>query len=899
MTRETSPLTLLYIALSLTDRDVSLPNTGVPRSRHRHGGVIPPVTPIAMERLPVLELRTFGGLALRLPQQHDPQSLQGQSKRLALLTYLALAKPRGFHRRDVLLAMFWPESDESRARQALRQAVYVLRSDLGEGVVVNRGEEEIGLDWQAVWCDAEALEQALSAGDYERALELYRGDLLPGFYVADAPDFARFLDGERARYRREAAAAAWELAVRSGEAEDAVSAVRWARRAVAIEPLEEERLRTVITSLDELGDRTAAIGLFEDFARRLADDYELEPAPETLELVASVRARSLAARAAALPRERLEARAAGPDEGATERAPHRPSRRTVVVVAVAVALALSWPVYQLLRRDTGPPGAVAPRIAVLPLQNVGAAEDEWFADGMTAEITSRLGRVDSLIVIVPGDTRQKPARELAEELDADYLLVGTVQTIHGEDGRAEARIRPQLIRGSDETQFWSDIFTVPLVPSEIFRMQTEVAEHVARALDLTIRGDPGAVPPSNMEAYELFLRGRKYDVGAAREQDLRIAVQSYERAVELDPDYAVAYAALAQAHLHLWWRFYDRRPERLASARAALDQALALDSRLPEAQIARGYYYYWGLQDYDAALEAFEAARASRPYSADLLYGIGSLHRRRGRLDEALTNLLRAAEVNPASALIVRDIANTYAFMRNTAEAERYFHRAIELEPGWPTYVRDALRVHVRLDANRADARRMIEEAEGLGLRHPLLTMLSTWIETSEGDYDAALDLLAGMQVDAVEANVFFVPKAQYYAEIYGLLGDEELRRAYYDSSRVVVEARLQRFPDDARLHSALGIALAGLGRRADALSEGERAVALVPVAEDAWHGVYRVEDLAVIHTMLGDADAAIELLEYLLSIPGTLTVPFLMIDYRFNSLRDNPRFQALLEEYE
>ncbi len=266
----------------------------------------------------------------------------------------------------------------------------MLRNELGEGVVVNRGEEEIGLDWEAVWCDAEAFEQALTAGDYERALELYRGDLLPGFHVADAPDFARFLDGERARYRREAAAAAWELAVRSAEAEDAVSAVRWARRAVAIEPLEEERLRTVITRLDELGDRTAAIGLFEDFARRLADGYEVEPAPETQELVASVRGRSVATRPATVPRDRPEAPADHPDSGAAARATRSPARRTVVVVAVVVALALSWPAYDLLRRVIGPPGAAAPRIAVLPLQNVGAAEDEWFADGMTDEITTRL-----------------------------------------------------------------------------------------------------------------------------------------------------------------------------------------------------------------------------------------------------------------------------------------------------------------------------------------------------------------------------------------------------------------------------------------------------------------------------------------------------------------------------
>jgi serine/threonine-protein kinase len=851
----------------------------------------------------LLELRTFGGFALCHPQQRDAQPLQAQSKRLALLAYLALATPRGFHRRDTLLAMFWPESDESRARQALRQALYVLRNELGEGVVLNRGEEEIGLNWEMLWCDAAAFDQAVKVGEYERALDIYQGDLLPGVHVTEAPEFVRFIDDTRARYRQEAAAAAWNLAVRSGESNDAVSAVRWARRAVAIEPHEEERLRTVITKLDQLGDRTAAIGLFEDFSRRLADQYELEPAPETIDLVAAVRARSRTMGSAAVPQESPAERISSPGEVAAPTTSRLLSRRTVVVPAVAVVLVLSWLGFELLWPDGGPP-----RIAVLPLNNTGATEDEWFADGITDEITSRLANIGGLAVISRQSTVQykgstKPARQIAEELDADYLLEGTVQAVHVEGSTGEVRIRPQLTRASDETHVWADLFTVPFAANEMIRVQTEVADQGARALNVTIReserGVLEAVPTANTEAYEFYLRGREYVAGAVPEQDLRIAVQMYERAVGLDSEFAVAYAALAEAHLHLWWRFYDRGQDRLASAKAALDRALALDSLHPEAQIALGYYYFWGLLQFDRALEVFEAARTSRPRSADLLYGIGSVQRRRGRLDEALANLFQAADINPRSALVSRDIANTYAFMRNSEQAERYFHRAIELDPGWPTYVRDAMRVHLRLDGNLAETYRMIEEAGSLGLRHPLLTTLLTWVEISGGNYDAALDLLSTMPVDAVEANSFYIPKAQMYAEVHDLLGNEELRRAYYDSSRVVAEARLRMTPDDPRVHSALGIAYAGLGRRADALREGDQAVALSPVAEDAWHGVYRVESLAVIHAMLGEDEEAIDRLEYLLSIPGTLTSSFLEIDYRFNSLRDNPRFQALLERYD
>jgi Flp pilus assembly protein TadD len=247
----------------------------------------------------------------------------------------------------------------------------------------------------------------------------------------------------------------------------------------------------------------------------------------------------------------------------------------------------------------------------------------------------------------------------------------------------------------------------------------------------------------------------------------------------------------------------------------------------------------------------------------------------------------------------VRDIANTYAFLRDSEAADRYFHRAIDLDPDWPTYLRDAMRVHLRLDGDPDATRSILAEARGLGFRHPLLTTLSTWVAISEGDYAEALDLLDEIGVDEVEANSFYIPRAQMYAEVHGLLGDQELRQVYYDSSRIVAEERLRVMPDDPRVHSALGIAYAGLGRGEEALSEGETGVALRPVELDAWHGVYRVESLAVIHTMLGDYDDAIDLVEYLLSIPGTITVPFLKIDYRFDPLRGQPRFQELLRRYD
>ncbi len=143
------------------------------------------------------------------------------------------------------------------------------------------------------------------------------------------------------------------------------------------------------------------------------------------------------------------------------------------------------------------------------------------------------------------------------------------------------------------------------------------------------------------------------------------------------------------------------------------------------------------------------------------------------------------------------------------------------------------------------------------------------------------------------------MPKAQLYAQIYGLMGNRQLERAYYDSARSMLETKVQERPDDERFRSALGIAYAGLGRKADAIREGELGVELLPMSKEAWRGAWRVEDLARIYTMVGEYDAAIEQLESLLAVPSPTAVPMLKIEPVWDPLRDNPRFQALLAKYE
>src|SRR5437867_4953634 len=220
----------------------------------------------------MIEFRMLGTLHLTDAAGHEVKPLLTRSRRLALLAYLAAATPRRFHRRDSLLALFWPELDQEHARAALRQALHVLRGALGAAVVVTRGDEEIGLDRDQLWCDVVAFDAAIAADRCDEALALYRGDVFEGFFIPGAAEFERWLEAERARLRGAAARAAQTLVRRCTAARDLPGAVDWARLAVRLGPHAEEPLRGLVTLLDQLGDRAGAVAAYEDFARQLGLD---------------------------------------------------------------------------------------------------------------------------------------------------------------------------------------------------------------------------------------------------------------------------------------------------------------------------------------------------------------------------------------------------------------------------------------------------------------------------------------------------------------------------------------------------------------------------------------------------------------------------------------------------
>lgn len=244
--------------------------------------------------MPVIEFRTLGTLDLRRTDGSELHSLLAQPKRVALLAYLCVANPRGFHRRDTLLGLFWPDSDQTHARTSLRNALHVLRHSLGEAALRSRGDDEVGVNFDSIWCDAVAFEGRIASDEVERGLELYRGDLLNGFFLDDVPTFERWLQSERTRLRALAAHAARVAAEQRERERNLTGAVIWARRAVELADTDEPAVRRLVELLERVGDRAGALQAYEDFARHLAAEFEAEPSATTRALVQRVRSDQLA-----------------------------------------------------------------------------------------------------------------------------------------------------------------------------------------------------------------------------------------------------------------------------------------------------------------------------------------------------------------------------------------------------------------------------------------------------------------------------------------------------------------------------------------------------------------------------------------------------------------------------
>jgi len=241
--------------------------------------------------VPPFSLHLLGGTDLRGVPADVADKLLAQSKVVALMAYLALAPAGRYQRRDRIVGLLWPDLDQSHARSALRKAVHVVRTALGDDVLIGRGDEELSLSAELLSCDVRDLNERADAGRLAHALELYLGELMPGFHLAGCAEFGSWLDQERASISRNAAAVAWALAVRLEESKELTNAGRMARRVVQFEWTDERVLRRAMQMLERLGDQAGAIRIYEDFARRIRAELDARPAPETVALADGMRRR--------------------------------------------------------------------------------------------------------------------------------------------------------------------------------------------------------------------------------------------------------------------------------------------------------------------------------------------------------------------------------------------------------------------------------------------------------------------------------------------------------------------------------------------------------------------------------------------------------------------------------
>jgi TolB-like protein/Tfp pilus assembly protein PilF len=574
----------------------------------------------------------------------------------------------------------------------------------------------------------------------------------------------------------------------------------------------------------------------------------------------------------------------------------------VAVFALWGLLAGSWFVFG--RSESRSPAAGDDRrikLVVLPFENLGPADDEYFADGITEEITSRLAEIPELGVIsrssaltYKGTTKDLPT--IAAELDVDYVLEGTVRWERVSEGQSRVRVTPQLIRVDDDTNVWTERYDAVL--SEILSVQSDIAEKVARALDITLldseRRAIEQMPTANVDAYDYYLQCRDYfSRGSTREHTL-ITIQMCERAVELDPNLAQAYAQLGIAQADMYWFYFDRSRERLALAEAAVDRALQIAPDLPEAHLARGWYYYHGELDYGRALEEFEIVRRSQPTNSDLLAAIAYVQRAVGpdQFAESIENLRTAVEYDPRNQTKLGQLGISYFYMRRYPEALRYFDRAISLAPDVIRPYAWKARLHVTWQGDTATARAVLDQAARRIDSRVLDTRVWehwTLLRVLEGNGAAALERLATLDLD----SAFYHLAA---GELFSLMERPEPARAHYDSARSILEARVAAMPDEPRFHANLGLAYAGLGRAEEAVREGLRAVEIMPYAANAFHSAEWVQKLAQIYVLVGDYGGAIEQLEFVLSIPGSLSGHWLRLDPIWEPLWDHPRFPALAD---
>jgi TolB-like protein/Tfp pilus assembly protein PilF len=547
-------------------------------------------------------------------------------------------------------------------------------------------------------------------------------------------------------------------------------------------------------------------------------------------------------------------------------------------------------------------------VAVLPFQNLSSdPENAYFADGIQEEVLTRLAKIADLKVISRASTQQYQSEpgnlaEIAKQLGVANILEGSVQKAGN-----QVRVNVHLVNVQTGSQLWAETYDRKL--SDIFAVESEIAKGIAESLQATLTGGEeqalAASPTSNPEAYDAYLRALAFEArGNYSEDALFKAIGYYELAVQLDPNFALAWARLSGAHALLYFNRGDRTVARRDAAKEALEHAQKLQPNSPETLLFLGYYQYWVLHDYGMAKATFARVSRMLPGNSQVSYALGAIARREGNWAESLAYWERGLALDPRNTVLLTEVAFTYAALRQFPTAVKLYDRALDILPN-----------ELYLMASKAS----IYQAEG-NLQEAAKLLVQVNAQTNS---DAAVRVkLAQLRLERnqTEATRFVQPrqarlhfaspmdkgiKQGGQALIQRVAGDTASAKAAAEQARSTLEPISKEQPDNAFVAAALAVAYAILDEKDSALNEAQRAITLVPSSKDRLSGPGFEENLALVEMIIGENSRAIATLTRLLQTPyggwlyspAPITPALLKLDPIWDPLRADPAFQKLCQE--
>jgi len=593
-----------------------------------------------------------------------------------------------------------------------------------------------------------------------------------------------------------------------------------------------------------------------------------------------------------------------PAEAPLQKRTRRPLLAAGIALAVIAALSVFyWADPRIqgtaeIPDDPAQPVPNAKSIAVLPFESlVPDSDDAYFVDGIHNDLLTQLSKVSSLKIISRTSVlgyrgERKNLRQIGNELNVANILEGSIQR-----SGDTIRINVQLIDAASDEHLWAERYDRELTAQNLFAIQSEIASSIAAALQAIISPEEmawlNAVPTENTRAYNHYLIGNKHLRGINNQTVFVDAAREFERAVEEDPEFALAWALLSRAHSAVYF-FVDQTESRRELARQAIARAIELDPDLPEVHYAMGYFQYHCAGDTDEALREWELAAQHMSGDSRIYLARSYVFRRIGDFEQALANQARAIELDPRNIEQLFVQWHTYALVRDYVQAEYLANQIVEILPDRPFgYLLKAYLPLWRdgdIEATKSVLRNAPMEFGPQRL---------SWIALLyERNYDAALELLDGWNIEVDDQQYHYTPLSLYNGLTYQLSGMSDFAAPKLQDARARIERELENKPDDPRLLIALGSVLGRQGHRGASVKSTHRAMQLSRTTYDATGNSSLRLDAIHAYLDAGEPDSAIAELARLLEAPAVWSIEGLLPDPRLDPIREDPRFTALVAKH-